>query len=95
MARKKRWYEEDMEIAMRLVEEGMSIRQAALRNYIPPATLSRRIRHGPVQARGPKTLMAKDDELALVQYIIYMARAGEPVSVAWVKQTATRMLKIR
>ena len=31
----------------------------------------------------------------LVSYVIYMARAGEPVSVVWVKETATRILKLR
>ena len=95
MPYKKRWDEDDVENAVALVQNGVSIRQAAIRNYIPQATLSRRMRDGPPQKRGPKTLMSEDDENGLVSYVIYMARAGEPVSVVWVKGTATRILKLR
>ena len=87
--------EEDIENAVAMVQTGISIRQAAKRNHVPQATLSRRLRNGPPQKRGPKTLMSEDDENGLVRSIIYMARAGEPVSVVWVKETATRMLKLR
>ena len=95
MASKKRWDEDDVQSAICLVEKGMSIRQAAVRNYVPVSTLSRRIRKGSPQKRGNRLLMAKEDEIELVKYIIYMARASEPVSVLWVKETATRMLKLR
>ncbi|XP_066526699.1 uncharacterized protein [Hoplias malabaricus] len=82
MRTKKTWKDEDMVRALEEVSAGMAVRHAARTFNVPRNTLgnrvSGRVTHG--CRAGPKQLLAPEDEWALVQYCIYCARHGFPLT---------------
>ena len=81
--RRRQWDGEEMEAAMRAVqEEGMTVNAAAKQFRVPKKTLDDRIKgrveHG--SRPGPSTALTAEEESALAAYLLYMAEHGFPLS---------------
>jgi len=92
ISKRKLWREEDMLRALRAVEEeGVSVRQAAKINNVPRMTLADRVKgrvtHGHKSGQG--LLLTDQDEQALVQYCLYSAGHGFPLTKAQLLAFAT------
>lgn len=81
--KRKKWNDQDMLSAMNEVKEGKGTVSSVARKYqVPRRTLEDRIKgrveHG--KSPGPSTVLTKEEEDALVSYLIYMAKQGFPLT---------------
>lgn len=86
--RLRQWSQENMNMAYSAVIEGrMSIRKAASEFQVPRMSLSDRVNHKvQLQSKsGVCTVLSESDEVALKNYIKYMAQRGFPLSISQVK----------
>ena len=60
-----------------------------------PPTLKHRIENGDPKKPGPKAYLSKSEEDNIVKYVQYMARTGNPVTPAWICETASRLVSCR
>jgi transposase len=76
------------------IASGASIRSVSKRLGIPNSTLhdvlSRKYRK---QGRGPKTVFSESQEAKIVDWILYCARAGFPISVDRLKLTISELAR--
>jgi hypothetical protein len=79
MAKRKQWTDSSMQAAVScVVEEGKGLREAARLYDIPVETLRRRVNGTvPIECKpGPATILSKDEEDRLCEYLIKMADMG-------------------
>ena len=80
--KRKHWKDSDMQTAMKKVEEGFSVNKAAKLSGVPRRTLDDRVKgrvaHG--SRSGPRTVLTKEEEDALMAYLTYMAERGFPLT---------------
>ena len=77
MARRKFWNPDDMQKAMEAVfDEKLSISVAEQHFYVPHMTLDDRMKELIQDGTnpGPNTVLSAEEEEALVQYLVYMAK---------------------
>lgn len=92
---RKLWSKESMEAAVKAVEEGMRLREAARLYNVPHETLRRRTT-GAVAVDckpGPSTVLTKEEECILAKYCIDMADMGYGLSRENVMRTAYRIVE--
>ncbi|CAH1246663.1 JRKL [Branchiostoma lanceolatum] len=92
--RYREWEESDMQEAIRMIaEQSKSVYAAAKALNIPRVTLHDRFnqRHGDKVGRPPK--LSAEDETALVQYSMYMATKGFPLTAGVMKALAKEVDK--
>lgn len=98
MATKKskvlKYSELQMEKAIEDVKRGVSHSVAAKNNNVPRSTLISKIKgYAPVERRmGPQSILTKEEETVLVQWIFTMANAGFPVSTDQLFDSVKRLL---
>ena len=84
--KRKEWKDSDMLAAMKKVAEGITVSAAARMCAVPRRTLDDRVKgrvvHGSLP--GPSTVLTKEEEDALVSYLIYMAERGFPLTMKMV-----------
>ena len=82
MKKRKMWQDSEMLNAMKKVEEGSTVSAAARMCRVSRRTLDDRIRgrvaHG--SRPGPSTVLTKEEEDALMAYLLYMAERGFPLT---------------
>ena len=80
MSKEKRglWSLEVMKSAVKAVEKGNGLREAARMLNVPVETLRRRVAgEVPIQCRpGPKPILTADEETAISKYCVRMAEMG-------------------
>ena len=80
--KRKLWQDSDMLAAMEKVEEGVPVSAAARMFNVPRRTLDDRMKghvsHGTLP--GPSTVLSKEQEDALMTYLVYMAEHGFPLT---------------
>ncbi|XP_062703942.1 uncharacterized protein LOC134286347 [Aedes albopictus] len=81
--KRKTYSENDIEKALRMTRQGVSIRQAARRHGIPAETLRDKVREKyPLGAKpGKDPVLTKQEETKIVSWVTSIARAGFPVSI--------------
>lgn len=74
--------EEQMQLAIDAVHSGMPVATAAKRFSVPRITLMYKVRGKTPRYRrmGPDTVLTKEEENILVQWIVTMAKAGFPIT---------------
>jgi hypothetical protein len=81
--KRRQWNTEDMEAAMRAVQqEGKTVSAAAKQHAVQPKTLDDRIRGRVIHGSnpGPSTVLTAREEDALASYLLYMAERGFPLT---------------
>jgi len=88
------WKEEDMELALQAVNEGMSICKASKEFGVPKQTISdRRNQRWKTSTPGRPTELSVDEESALIDYIKFMATIAQPLTVPGIKAFAWAIAK--
>ena len=82
--KRRQWNPQDMEVAMRAVQQdGMTVSAAAKQHLVPRKTLDNwirgRVKHG--TNPGPSTVLTAEEEDALAGYLLYIAECGFPLTV--------------
>ena len=78
LKQRKLWSDESMKAAVQSVEEGHGLREASRLYNVPVETLRRRVT-GKVDIDcrpGPRTVLTKEEEDKIAQYLIKMADMG-------------------
>ena len=81
--KRRQWNPEDMEAAMRAVQqEKKTVSAAAKQHSVPRKTLDDRIRGRVIHGSnpGPSTVLTAREEDALASYLLYMAERGFPLT---------------
>jgi len=93
--KRKLWSKESMVAAVKSVEDGMGIREAARLYNIPFETLRRRTNNDVSMScrSGPPTVLTSDEEQQLASYCIKMADMGFGLSREDVMMTAFRIVE--
>ena len=89
--RYRNWTESDMERAVKLVKSRYSKREAAHQCEVPRSTLWDRINGRKPERQGKQTKLSTNDEKELVNYAVFMADSGAPVTPQWMRETAGRL----
>ncbi|XP_053382064.1 uncharacterized protein LOC123532137 [Mercenaria mercenaria] len=78
----KKYKEEDMTSAISAVKQNrLNIRKAAAEYHVPKSTLNDRIRgRFKTTVQGPERQITAEEETGLVQYLLYMANQGFPLT---------------
>ena len=90
-----KYQDSDLNEALRMVDEGSSVYNAAKTCNVPKSTIHWRIQHKTPKARGRKTKLSADDENELVKYAEFMSDNGTPVTPTWLVGTGSRLANIR
>ena len=91
MAPKKKYTEDTVKKAIKLVKEGTGIKTAAKICGVPKSTLHRRQKDNKPKKQGERPGLSKNDECQIVSYAKYKANIGAPVSFKWLRETAGRI----
>lgn len=83
----KQFDPEALASAVILAKKTNNVRAAARMFGVPNSTLLRRIKNRPPKKRGPKTVLTADEEAHIADWVLYMARAGFPISATDLTQT--------
>jgi hypothetical protein len=89
--------EEDMQNALKLVKDGLSIRKSAAENGIPYPTLRKRVKSSTTrrEAFAPYQRISQGQEEALSTWICTQATLGFPMTHQEIKKLAQRLSDIR
>ena len=95
--KKKNYSPESLANALKALDTGISIRKAAAAYGIPPATLGRQKRYpGKFKKKsGPGTVLSKNFEEEIVNWILYKAERGQPVSKTELLDSIQYYVKIK
>ena len=87
------WDENNLLLAVQYVSDGHSLREAAEVFRVPKSTLYDRVNRNAAHPgkRGGKPHLSEKDENDLCGYVKFMADAGAPISVEWLRSTAGRI----
>ena len=89
-----KWSPEQMQKAITAVREnGVSISAAAKEHNVPRKTLSDKVNEKHPLKPGRKTALSSEEELALVNYITYMADHAFPLTIPMIKSFASSIAK--
>ena len=86
---------EDLERAILKIRHGSSLRAAARECGVKRSTLQHRLKRGFPAHSKECTLLSKNKESQLVNFVKYMADAGQPISTLRVRQLARSLLNER
>ena len=89
--RKQTWNEDDMQKSLRRIEEGDSLRKAAMLYGIPRSTLSHRLKHGSGKKRGTPSHLTEEDERQIIKHAEIMSNSGRPCSLHSLMEQAGRL----
>ena len=78
-----------------MVLSGGSVHKTSKKYGIPSNTLKHRIENGDPKKPGPKAYLSMSEKNNIVKYVQYMARTGNPVTSAWIYETAIRLVSCR
>ncbi|KAG5278043.1 hypothetical protein AALO_G00094560 [Alosa alosa] len=95
MPRQKTYTEEDMERALRALEEGGSLRRVAAQFHIPHTTLQDRRKGRYALQPHPNRALMPDEEEALLRYIFWMAAHAFPITKSVALVLAIQICKRR
>lgn len=78
---KKRYTQEDINAALKDMKNGMPLREASKKYNVPKSTLYCKVKNiYPVEcSKGPPTILTKEEELQIKEWIIYCCNRGFPI----------------
>ena len=89
-----KWTPEQMEAAIdAVIDNGLSISAAAKEHEVPRKTLSDKINNKHPKPPGRQTVLTKEEEEMLVNYIKYMSSHAFPLTIAMIKSFAWAVAK--
>ena len=90
---RKQYDPETFERAVILASKTKNVRNAARQFNVPNSTLLRRINNKALKQTGPRTILKPEEEKRIVNWILYMGKAGFPVSAADLTSTVSDYAK--